>query len=63
MNDVNFETLIESFCDNYCRYPRICRDQNKSKEKCKECPTCRIIENLKQVGIFEEAQFRTAENR
>lgn len=48
MSDVEFETLVEPFCDNYCRYPRICRDQDKLEEKCEECPICKIVELFKE---------------
>ena len=54
MSDVEFEALVEPFCDNYCRYPRICRDQDKLEEKCEECPICKIVEKLEQVEMSEE---------
>ena len=53
MSDVEFEALVEPFCDNYCRYPRICRDQDKLEEKCEECPICKIVEICEQVETSE----------
>ena len=50
---MNFEKEIELFCDNYCKYPSLCSDQDKLEEKCEECPICKIVETLEQAEMSE----------
>ena len=56
---MDFEKEVEQFCDNYCRYPLICRDQDKLEEKCEECPICKIVEVCEQVETSERASELT----
>lgn len=45
------EKFIEQFCDDYCKYPSLCSDQDQLEEKCNACPICKIVETLEQVEI------------
>ena len=36
--------IAEEFCDNYCRWPRECPDQDSLEEfHCAECPMARMV--------------------
>lgn len=38
------EKVAEQFCDNYCRFPRECRDEDELQEK--HCDSCALIQLL-----------------
>lgn len=41
--DSEMEEIMESICDNYCKYPEQCFDEDDLVDKCIECP----LNNLK----------------
>lgn len=44
MNDEKFEKLCEPFCDNYCRFPYICTDEEQLETVCEACPIQELAE-------------------
>ena len=36
--DSKMEEIRESICDNYCKYPGECFDEDDLTDKCNECP-------------------------
>lgn len=46
---MDFEKEVEQFCDNYCKYPQICKGQDELEEKCDVCPICCLVERLEQA--------------
>jgi hypothetical protein len=46
MNDEKYEKLCERFCDNYCRFPYICKDEKQLETVCESCPICKMAEEI-----------------
>ncbi len=45
---MDFEKTVEKFCDNYCKYPYTCADEDELREKCESCPICELVERLER---------------
>lgn len=46
---MDFEKEVETFCDNYCKFPEVCREQEELEEKCNNCPIVKLVERLEQA--------------
>ena len=46
MDKKTLEKLTGVFCDRYCKYPYICRTQDKLDIVCEQCPMNRMVELL-----------------
>jgi hypothetical protein len=44
MNRFEFEEIIEEFCDDYCKFPSICNEEELMK-RCENCPICILLES------------------
>ncbi len=49
MTNEELEKIVEPFCDNYCKYPRICEEQEELEEKCDKCPICKLAERIEKL--------------
>lgn len=38
------EELAERICEEYCRWPQECKEQDELDEKCEACPLNRLVE-------------------
>ena len=36
------EEVRKEMCDDYCKYPHECKDEEELNERCNNCPMCRI---------------------
>lgn len=45
-------TAASKMCDEYCKYPYICRDQEELNEKCRACPLKNCIKEI--VDEFQD---------
>ena len=50
---MNYEETVEQFCDNYCKYPLTCADEDALAEKCDACPICKLAE---QLEVYEQKE-------
>lgn len=48
MNDQEYEKLIEPFCDSYCKFPYICKDEEQLETVCESCPIVRLAEKIEK---------------
>ena len=46
MDKKTLEKLTGVFCDNYCKYPGICSNQDELDQVCDECPMNEMFELL-----------------
>lgn len=44
MLEQELEALRENFCENYCKYPFICKTQDELDGICEECPLDKLAE-------------------
>lgn len=44
MTDAEFEKTVEQFCDGYCKFPYICKDEEQLHSKCDCCPIVKLVE-------------------
>jgi hypothetical protein len=58
MSDVEFERLVEPFCDGYCRYPIECASQDDLEEKCESCPIVALVERLEGQAKPERPRWQ-----
>ena len=42
MNDQEYEKLVERFCDSYCKFPYICKDEEQLETVCTDCPIVKM---------------------
>lgn len=47
MNRFEFEEIVEKFCDDYCKFPNICNEEELMK-RCEQCPIVELVERLEQ---------------
>ena len=40
------EQLTEQFCDHYCKYPEMFKDQNELDDICDSCPINQLADEL-----------------
>ena len=53
MSDVEFEKTVERFCDNYCKFPYICKDEEQLHAVCDCCP---IVELAERAGVTDAGE-------
>ena len=44
---IDFEGLVEQFCEGYCKHPDTIRSQEELDEKCEQCPIVKLVERLR----------------
>lgn len=44
MLEQELEAMRQVFCDEYCKYPLICKTQEKLDDICDECPLSKLAE-------------------
>ena len=61
MTDEEFEKIVESFCDKFCRFPRTCADQDMLEEQCDKCPICKLAETIEKLEK-ELSKYKSSES-
>lgn len=56
MNNPEYEKLVERFCDGYCKFPYICKDEEQLETVCEACPIVKMADRIKK---FEEVISKT----
>ncbi len=46
MDSKKLEKITEKFCDKYCKYPCVMKDQDELDEICAKCPMNDLFELL-----------------
>ena len=49
MNDQEYEKLVELFCDSYCKFPYICKDEEQLETVCEACPIVKMAERTEKA--------------
>ncbi|MBO5019052.1 MAG: hypothetical protein J6D52_00150 [Clostridia bacterium] len=49
MNDQEYEKLVEPFCDSYCKFPYICKDEEQLETVCEACPIVKMAERTEKA--------------
>ena len=44
MSEQEFEKTVERFCDGYCKFPYVCKDEEQLHSVCDCCPIVELIE-------------------
>ena len=55
MTEQEFEKTVEQFCDNYCKFPYICKDEEQLHAVCDCCP---IVELAERAGVTDAGESR-----
>ena len=48
MSAIDFEEIVEEFCDDYCKFPFTCSNEEDLRERCEQCPIVKLVERLEQ---------------
>ncbi len=49
-----FETLVEPFCDKYCKFPFKCKTEEELEKACTDCQAQKLVEKLlKAEGVTD----------
>lgn len=43
ISDMRLNEVIEAICDDYCKWPDECSNQEELTEKCNDCPLNNIL--------------------
>lgn len=49
MNEQEYEKLVEKFCDSYCKFPYICKDEEELETVCADCPIVKMADRTKNA--------------
>lgn len=49
MNDQEYEKLVEPFCDSYCKFPYICKDEEQLETVCAGCPIVKMADRTERA--------------
>lgn len=50
MLEQELEAIRQVFCDEYCKYPLICKTQDEMDGICEECPLSKLAEMVNNVS-------------
>lgn len=65
MNEQEYEKLVEPFCDSYCKFPYICKDEEQLETVCEACPIVKMAERTEKAEdvITKAVEKLQAENK
>lgn len=46
MTEQEFEKTVKRFCDGYCKFPYICKDEEQLHAVCDCCPVVELVEQI-----------------
>lgn len=49
MNDQEYEKLVERFCNSYCKFPYICKDEEQLETVCESCPIVKMANRIEKL--------------
>lgn len=56
MNDQEYEKLVERFCDSYCKFPYICKDEEQLETVCADCPIVKMANRTEKLeGVISKS--------
>lgn len=56
MNEQEYEKLVEKFCDSYCKFPYICKDEEQLETVCADCPIVKMANRIEKLeGVISKS--------